>query len=60
MASAAYNVSNVLISHWDTAYGRGNHASAGYLTASSLSNYVSLSITGNWDTAYGRGNHASA
>jgi Collagen triple helix repeat (20 copies) len=56
-------------SNWDTAYGWGNHASAGYLTsytetdpvftASPASGITSTNIS-NWDTAYGWGNHASA
>lgn len=54
---------------WDTAYGWGNHASAGYLTsytetdpvftASEAASITSTDTT-NWDTAYGWGNHASA
>jgi hypothetical protein len=36
---------------WNTAYGWGNHASAGYASNTNVS---------NWDTAYGWGNHASA
>jgi hypothetical protein len=32
-------------SNWDTAYGWGNHASAGYVTSSALSSYVPLSGT---------------
>lgn len=54
---------------WDTAYGWGNHASAGYLTsytetdpvysASAAANVTNTKIS-NWDTAYGWGNHASA
>lgn len=37
--------------NWDTAYSWGNHASAGYALASSLS-------ISNWNTAYSWGNHA--
>jgi hypothetical protein len=43
-------------SQWNTAYGWGNHASAGYLTSAHTSTYNH----GNYDTAYGWGNHASA
>lgn len=53
----------------DTAYGWGNHASAGYLTsftetdpvftASPAAGITNTKIT-NWDTAYSWGNHASA
>lgn len=52
-------------SEWDTAYGWGNHADAGYLTvesdpvfgASDAAGIVSTDIT-NWNDAYGWGNHA--
>jgi hypothetical protein len=37
-AISGYNKSN-----WDTAYGWGNHASAGYLTSASLSGYATTS-----------------
>lgn len=33
VASAAYGITNTNISNWNTAYGWGNHASAGYLTS---------------------------
>ena len=36
-ASAAYNVTSTKISNWDTAFSWGNHASAGYGLASSIS-----------------------
>ena len=32
-ASAAFNVTTTKITNWDTSYGWGNHASAGYLTS---------------------------
>ena len=38
-------------SNWNTAFGWGNHASAGYADGTNEA---------NWDTAYGWGNHASA
>ena len=52
----------------DTAYGWGNHASAGYLTSYSETDpvyvasswYSTTNNAGNWNTAYGWGNHASA
>lgn len=55
-------------SQWDTSYGWGNHASAGYLTSytetdpiyTASSWYTTTNNSGNWDTAYGWGNHASA
>ena len=34
-ASAAANITNIKINNWDTAFGWGNHASAGYLTLES-------------------------
>ena len=37
--------------NWDTAFGWGNHASAGYADGTNEA---------NWDTAFGWGNHASA
>lgn len=44
VASAAYNITSTNISNWNTAYGWGNHASAGYLTTSSASStYLSQS-----------------
>ena len=61
------NLSN--ISNWDTAYGWGDHAQAGYLTAytetdpvfgaSEAANITSTDTT-NWDTAYGWGDHSQA
>ena len=59
-APAGYNNSN-----WDTAYGWGNHANAGYLTPYSQLEWANVTNrTGyndtNWNTAYGWGNHASA
>jgi hypothetical protein len=53
--------------HWTTAYGWGDHSTAGYLTsyteidpvysASAASGITSGDIT-NWDTAYGWGDHS--
>ena len=53
---------------WDTAYGWGNHASAGYLTSYTETDpvyvasswYSTTNNSTNWNTAYGWGNHASA
>ncbi|MGI6104061.1 MAG: right-handed parallel beta-helix repeat-containing protein [Patescibacteria group bacterium] len=55
--------------NWDTAYGWGDHASAGYLTsftetdpiftASSVSGITATDIS-SWNAAYGWGDHASA
>lgn len=54
--------------NWDTAYGWGNHASAGYLTSftetdPTVPSHVKAITTtkiANWDTAYGWNNHAVA
>lgn len=56
-------------SNWNTAYGWGNHASAGYLTSftetdpvfvASEAYNITSTDTSNWDTAYLWGNHALA
>jgi len=69
LSTSVQNLSHYNNANWDTAYGWGNHASAGYLTsftetdpvfsASAASGISSTNIT-NWNTAYGWGNHASA
>ena len=57
------------ITNWNTAYGWGNHADAGYLTSSSLTETdpvftasaaygITSTKTAQWDAAYGWGNHA--
>jgi hypothetical protein len=57
---------NTKISNWDTAFGWGNHASAGYLTSftetdptvpSHVKSITTTNIS-NWNTAYSWGNHA--
>jgi hypothetical protein len=50
---ATYNTTN-----WDTAYGWGNHASAGYLTSLGDAAGVTTTKISNWDTAYGWGDHS--
>lgn len=68
VASPAYGITNTNISNWNTAYGWGNHASAGYLTSftetdpiyTASSWYTTTNNSSNWNTAYGWGNHASA
>ena len=69
LSHPANTISGTNISNWNTAYGWGNHASAGYLTSYTETDpvfiaHVSSGITGtnisNWNTAYGWGNHASA
>ena len=48
------------LSNYDTAYGWGNHASAGYLTSLGDAAGVTTAKITNWDAAYGWGNHAAA
>ena len=63
---AKWTQDNTKISNWDTAYGWGDHASAGYLTSFTEtdptvpSHVKSISTTdiSNWNTAYGWGNHS--
>ena len=51
-AAGAVTGSNLNISNWDTAYGWGDHGSAGYLTAETFgSSDVVLSLSGNDVTA---------
>ena len=54
---------------WDTAYGWGDHATAGYLTSytetdpvfqTSAAYGIEGSDIANWDTAYGWGDHSAA
>ena len=46
VASPAYGVTSTQITNWDTAYGWGNHASAGYLTSETYTGTVtSVSLT---------------
>jgi hypothetical protein len=66
-ASAASGITTEDISNWDTAFGWGDHSSAGYLTeetdpvftASDVYGVTSTDIS-NWDDAYAWGNHAEA
>ena len=69
LAHPSYQITTTKISNWDTAYGWGNHASAGYLTSFTETDPIfsaseAASITAqnktNWNTAYGWGNHATA
>ena len=63
-ASPASN--STLISHWNTAYAYGNHATMGYLTvevdpvfaASNAAAIMGTNIS-DWNTAYAFGNHAA-
>jgi len=67
-ASAAAGVTITKIGNWDTAFGWGNHASAGYLTSytetdpvftASPAGSITTQNKTNWNTAYGWGNHAT-
>lgn len=68
VASPSYGITNTNISNWNTAYGWGNHASAGYLTSFTETDpiyvasswYSTTNNSSNWNTAYGWGNHALA
>ena len=53
-------ISDTQISNWDTAHGWGNHATRGYLTASSLNGYATQTWVGqNYQPkgSYAAGNH---
>lgn len=50
-ASPAFGITSTNITQWNTAYGWGDHASEGYLVATTTDK-------SNWNTAYGWGNHA--
>lgn len=56
-ASAAANVTSTKITEWDTAYGWGNHASAGYLTSytetDTLASVVARGNTTGGDISFG-------
>ncbi|MFO7670809.1 MAG: DUF1566 domain-containing protein [Bacteroidales bacterium] len=68
-ASPSFGITNTNISNLNTAFGWGNHATAGYLTSFTETDPLwsvspSFGITGssisNWNTAFGWGNHATA
>ena len=48
--SGAVTGSNLNISNWDTAYGYGNHASAGYLTSVAFSNIDGAAVITSSET----------
>ena len=58
--SGALTASGYNSSEWDTAYGWGNHASAGYLTSLGDAANVTNAKISQWDTAYGWGDHSTA
>ena len=47
------------LSNYDTAFGWGNHANAGYLTSLGDAAGVTTSKISNWDTAHGWGDHST-
>ena len=47
------------LSNYDTAYGWGDHAQAGYLTSLGDAAGVTTQKITNWDASYGWGNHAA-
>jgi hypothetical protein len=67
-ASAAFGITSGDISNWNTAYGWGNHALAGYLTSYTETDptvpahvkSITTTNISNWNTAYGWGDHATA
>ena len=50
---SVYTTVNTKSGNWDTAYGWGDHAAAGYWVDDATKR-------GNWDTAYGWGDHGAA
>ena len=66
-ASDAASITITHLNNWNTAFGWGNHADAGYLTAftesdptftSHPSYNLTATLISNWDSAYSWGNHA--
>ncbi|MCX6823706.1 MAG: hypothetical protein NT085_01070 [candidate division SR1 bacterium] len=64
LASPAHAISTLTIGHWNAAYGRGNHADAGYLKtetdplfAISEAAGITSGDVSHWDAAYSRGDH---
>ncbi len=58
-ASPSHGITSTQVTHWDTAYGWGNHASAGYYVGDG-SAFATAAQGSHAETAYGWGNHASA
>lgn len=63
-----YTVTDAKVGQWDTAYGWGDHSTAGYLTSYTETDpvytastwYSTTNNATNWDTAYGWGDHSTA
>jgi hypothetical protein len=68
VASPAYGITSGDISNWNTAYGWGDHSTAGYLTSYTETDptvpshvkAITATQISNWDTAYGWGDHSTA
>ena len=61
LASPAGGILAGDITNWNTAFGWGNHASAGYLTTVAIGDVTGFTDNStNWNTAFGWGNHALA
>jgi len=67
--SPAFGISSTNLVNWNTAFGWGNHSTAGYLTSfseidpifgNSPAHNVTSTNLANWNTAFGWGNHATA
>ena len=66
--ASGYSIpTNTKQTNWDTAYGWGNHASAGYLTtetdpvfSASEAATITSTDTSHWDSAYAWGDHSAA
>ena len=61
--SPAGGITATQISNWDSAFGWGDHSSAGYLTSSAFNSSPAGGITAtqisNWDNAYSWGDHST-
>ena len=53
-------ITDTKVGQWETAYGWGDHGSAGYLTSEGFNNASGVIVSGIATTAYGWGDHASA
>ena len=66
-ASDAAGITGTDTGNWNTAFGYGDHAAAGYLTTESDPSFaaseaasITSTDTGNWNVAFGYGDHAAA
>ena len=62
--SPAFDITDEMITQWNTAYSWGNHADENYLKLIDIENIPSYSITSqminNWNESYSWGDHANA